>query len=68
MPKIKIDIPFTWWDKVKINTYKEETVTGIITEIRLTDKDVKYMVASGINDKECYAEELELLEPRKNEK
>jgi hypothetical protein len=68
MPKIKIDIPFTWWDKVKINTDKEETVTGIITEIRLTDKDVKYMVASGINDKECYAEELELLEPRKNEK
>lgn len=67
MPKIKLDVPFTWWDKVKIITDPDEPVNGIITKIFLTDKEVVYNVASGVNDKECYAEELELIE-RPNEK
>lgn len=69
MPKIKIDIPFTWWDVVKIVSDKEENVIGMITEIILTDKEVKYNVSSGINDKVCFAEELELVDRKvKNEK
>lgn len=68
MPKIKIESDFTWNDKVKIVSDGEDT-TGIVVKLICSENEITYLVASGINDRECYGVELELIErpPKKNE-
>ena len=62
MPKIKIESDFTWNDRVKIISDKEEPVDGIVVQLLCSEFEIKYLVASGVNDKECYSVELELVE------
>ncbi len=69
MPKIKIEADFTWNDKVKIVSDHEEPINGVVVRLLCSENEITYLVASGINDKECYATELVLIErPLKNEK
>ena len=70
MVKIKLEADFTWNDKVKIITNKEDVVEGIVTELKCSEDEIQYLVASGFEEKYCYASELELIERpiKKNEK
>ena len=61
MPKIKIESDFTWNDRVKIISDGENT-TGIIVKLICSENEITYLVASGVNEKECYTTELELVE------
>lgn len=67
MLKIKIEADFTWGDKVKIITNKEEPVDGVVTELKCSEDDIQYLVASGMDEKYCYANELELVEGKKKD-
>ncbi len=70
MPKIKIEADFTWNDRVKIITNREDITEGVVTELKCSESEIQYLVASGTDEKYCYASELELVERpiKKNEK
>ena len=67
MPKIRIEADFTWRDRVMIITNPEDKIIGVITELKCSENEVQYLVASGTDEKYCFAQELELLEPLKKE-
>ncbi len=69
MPTIKLISDFTWKDKVKIVTNKEDAIEGVVTELKCSEDEIQYLVASGFEEKYCYAIELELVERpvKKNE-
>ncbi len=70
MVKIKLEADFTWNDRVKIITDREDAVEGRVTELKCSEDEIQYLVASGFEEKYCYAIELELVErpTKKNEK
>lgn len=60
MPKkVKIELDFDINDDVVVITNPSEPVHGKVTEIKLSDKEVQYLVASGVDEKFCYAIELQ---------
>jgi hypothetical protein len=67
--KIRLETDFTWNDRVKIISDPEEPVNGVVVKLLCSENEITYLIASGVNEKECYATELVLIERiNKNEK
>lgn len=62
MPKkLKIEVDYVIGDKVIFVTDETDVMPAIITQIVLSDKEAQYMVARGMEEKLCYANEIELV-------
>lgn len=48
-----------------IITNPEDPVRGRVTELKCSENEIQYLVASGTDEKYCYAIELELVEKKK---
>ena len=61
---IKLVCEFKWGEQVRIVSNPEEYTVGTITELKCSENEVQYLVASGLDEKYCFANELELVRER----
>lgn len=61
---IKIEAQFKWGEQVRIISNPEEPTLGVVTELKCSDDEIQYLVASGFDEKYCFANELELVSKR----